>query len=66
MVKAARKAHGESTEVGSEQDLWGADVENGKEDTASDVLVSLQMESAERTGKGRDLVGEGVLKDEGM
>ena len=25
LVKAARKAHGESTDVGSESDLWGED-----------------------------------------
>lgn len=32
LVKAARQAHGESTEVGSECDLWGAekDVVDGK------------------------------------
>ena len=34
LVKAARKAHGESIDVGSEMDLWGEE----KEDDSS-VLV---------------------------
>ena len=36
LVKAARKAHGESTEVGSATDLWG-----GRTETDSGTMVSL-------------------------
>lgn len=41
LVKAARKAHGESTDVGSQFDLWGEEVEGDSVDGKDgSVMVS--------------------------
>ena len=44
LVKAARKAHGESTEVGTEEDLWGPrDGELHEDSTAAVPRVNMSM-----------------------
>ena len=38
-MKAARKAHGESTDVGTEVDLWGEEPKETTESSGLDIVV---------------------------